>query len=91
MQQSETNVIMTPELRNEIIREIIDLIIDDEYVGICYCIYYVLERKRYLDFLDDRERFAYLNIPYIFSPIAPHWPIEDRKSRISFLKAQITC
>ena len=92
MQQSETNVIMTPELRNDIIREAIEEVRKYDNLGVCCAIY-----KACPLYVNDvliggiEASFQILDIPFIFHVCKFYWPIEDRESRISFLKAQITC
>lgn len=93
MQQSETNVIMTPELRNDIIRKAIQYLNKYSNSGVCNCLYdsafvYGLDRGLFDSY---KKVFDACIIPFIFNPREYYWPIKDRESRISFLKAQITC
>ncbi len=84
---------MTPELRNEIIRKAIDNIVEYDWSGVCESVYDAALSKGF----DIKKAVSYdmvlhgCKIPFIFNTRAYYWPIEDRESRISFLKAQITC
>ncbi len=81
---------MEPTLRNKVIREAIELIIQSDDCGVCWALFQAY-CMRYNNFITDSKMFEELDIPYFFSMVSYYWPIEDRQSRITFLKSQITC
>lgn len=83
---------MTPEKRNEIIREAIFLVNSSTSIGVCSAVFKACpSRIKGMPINTIPAAFKALDMPFYFMLTSYHWSIEDRQSRITFLKAQITC